>query len=275
MIEAKVIERSRGPAGSATLTTMQLRYPRFIHSAFMTHRVFSRNATSSRAVPFGKTIDQVIKDPAMPIHWGQNQPGMQAREEIEAKTEAEATWRKAAGFAAYYAQCLAGLGLHKQVVNRILEPFLYISVIVSSTEWDNFFALRRHPDAQPEMQALAEAMAKAFHRFPPIERPYAPKHADGWHLPYVTPEERQAYPDSPEFLAKLSAARCARISYLTHDGAEPSHEKDLALFHRLATAQPMHASPMEHQAFVGVPQAGNFRGWVQFRHLLEAGEIEP
>jgi thymidylate synthase ThyX len=294
---AKVIEHSVADNG-VELITLQLRYQRFIHAEFMTHRVFSRNASSSRAIPVAKMLDQVRNDPAMPVHWGLNQPGMQAAEEGTAPVLLEEAiehdnpsdcplftfertsmsvqdaWREAARRAAEVAEAMSAAGYHKQVVNRILEPFQYISVIVTATDWDNFFALRDHADAQPEIRALAQAMNKAMAGSEPVQR----RHADwetekGWHLPYVLPEERELYPSNPRLLAKISAARCARVSYLTHDGERPSIEKDLALYERLVGSTPLHASPVEHQAFAAAFkqfQSRNFRGWLQFRHQVEA-----
>lgn len=269
IITAKVIEDSLSPI-DIRLTTLQLQYPRFIHAEFMTHRVFSRNASSSRAIPVAKVIEQVRNDPAMPIHWGKNQPGMQANEELDhvGQGVAVALWRKAAEEAATVAKHMTELGLHKQVANRILEPFQYMHVIVTATQWDNFFELRAHPDAQPEIHALALEIRKAMTCSQP-----ALLQPDEWHLPYVTMEERLRHHGDDELLCKLSAARCARVSYLTHDGQTPSMEKDLALYDRLVGSRPLHASPIEHQATPYLDAnlwSGNFRGWLQNRQLIES-----
>lgn len=279
MIEAKVIEASRFE-GYPSLITLQLRYPRFIHAEFMTHRVFSRNASSSRAVPVSKMLERIKNEPAMPVHWGRNQRGMQAYQELDEATAARAKqiWTAAAETAINYARILAELGVHKQVANRITEPFQHIDVIVTATDWDNFFALRDHPDAQPEMQALAKAMKSAILSATYVTRSSDFRYAHAWHLPYVSDEERQRHDDSPRLLAMLSAARCARVSYTTHDGRRPEMDEDLALFDRLVRHDPMHASPLEHQAYPVTRQenlqyTANFRGWVQFRHVyrLEGG----
>ena len=269
IITAKVVEDSVSPIG-IRLTTLQLTYPRFIHSEFMTHRVFSRNASSSRAIPVAKVIEQVSNDPAMPIHWGKNQPGMQANEELSG-TEREQVieaWKAAARQAAAFAGVMAANGAHKQIANRILEPFQMIHVIVTATEWDNFFELRAHPDAQPEIHELALTMQN-------VMADSRPRHVkeDEWHLPYVTLEERLRHHGDDELLCKLSAARCARVSYLTHDGQVPSHDKDLALYERLVGSRPLHASPIEHQATPYLDSSlwsGNFRGWLQNRQLIES-----
>jgi hypothetical protein len=302
-IQAKIIEHST-TSGGIDLLTYQLAYPRFIHSELMTHRVFSRNASSSRAIPVAKMIEQVRRDPAMPIHWGKNQPGMQAHEEHDAPVLLELpvqydnpadvplytferctlsvqdTWREAASQIAIIADAMNAAGYHKQVVNRLLEPFQIIHVIVTATEWSNFFELRAHPDAQPEIHALAVQMLKAREGSIPTLRGTNPYSEESWHLPYVTAEERAKHRDDPRYLAKLSAARCARVSYLTHDGKTPDPVKDIELYERLVGSRPLHASPVEHQAYpdrhpLGSDEwfarnlHGNFNGWVQHRKLVE------
>lgn len=270
MNQAKVIAGSTKEVGedSKAIYTLELRYPRFIHAELMTHRVFSRNASSSRAIPVAKLIDQVESFAAAPISWGTNRPGMQAGDELEgdAKSCAQDAWHAAARDAVKHARVLMKAGCHKQVVNRVLEPFTFISVIVTSTDWDNFFKLRISPMAQPEIRDLAEKMKAAMESFRTTPLVY-----DDWHLPYITPEERKSQFIKPDLLAAISAARCARVSYLTHDGLAPDFFKDLDLAERLATEN--HASPFEHQACPAfLPEHSkltrNFRGWIQHRALL-------
>jgi len=272
-ITAKVVEHSVAHHGKP-LATYQLRYPRFIHAELMTHRVFSRNASSSRAIPVAKMIAEVRTAPAMPIHWGKNQAGMQARLELtgEELFRAKARWMLAAEVAANQAEAMAEIGVHKQVTNRILEPFLHISVIVTATEFANWNELRAHPDAQPEIHELALQMQRALSDSEPVLRPRDRQIAAAWHLPYVTDAERDQYHDQPRFLAKLSAARCARVSYLNHDGSEPSIEKDIKLYTDLVGGRPLHASPVEHQAYplpLATQSSKNFFGWRQHRELVE------
>lgn len=269
-ITATVIADSISSYGKR-ITTLQLKYPRFIHSEFMTHRVFSRNAASSRAIPVAKMIEQVQNDPAMPVYWGLNQPGMQASKEHEDIPSARNAWRYAAQVACSQAQTLYQLGLHKQIVNRVLEPFQWMHTIVTATEWDNFFELRCHPDAQPEFQVLACAIRTAMDHSVPIERASGTQKVTSWHLPYVSDDERTNL--HPLTLPKLSAARCARVSYLKHDGTAPSIADDLDLFERLVGGKPLHASPIEHQASAAssVARSRNFFGWHQYRDLFESG----
>lgn len=270
MISATIIADSVASNG-ARIVTIECQYPRFIHGEVMTHRVFSRNAMSSRAIPVAKMIEQVRTNPAMPVHWGANQSGMQANAELADKTEAQQTWKRAARQAADIAEHLAAIGLHKQVANRILEPFQWMRTIITATEWDNFFALRAHPDAQPEFQALALAMREAMSASAPVPRQWAHGHCqEGWHLPYVQEGERKLFPVN--LLTKISAARCARVSYLTHDGQSPDVVKDLELFDRLVGSTPLHASPIEHQASPfqsRFSSSNNFVGWRQFRWIFE------
>lgn len=273
MISAKVIEDSISSRGKR-LTTLELSYPRFIHGEVMTHRVFSRNAMSSRAIPVAKMIQQVRYQPVVPLHWGMNQPGMQAATVADVDTEraAQRVWLRAAVHASEAAQQLNAMGLHKQVANRLLEPFQWMKTIVTATEWDNFFELRIHKDAEPHMRMLAEAMKISMDASQPVTRGALPYETPSWHLPYVLPQERES--NSFLQLTKVSAARCARVSYLTHDNAVPSLVADLALFDRLAGGVPIHASPLEHQAFP-VPDptlaSGNFLGWVQYRQVAGTG----
>lgn len=251
------------------LTTLQLQFHRFILPEFNTHRMFSRNASSSRAIPTSKLIEQVRNDPVMPIFWGKNQAGMQAKEELKGfyKETATQNWKQAAINAANSAEAMLANGLHKQTANRVLEPFLPINVIVTATEWDNFFELRDHKDAQPEMEELAKCTKQAMWESTPTLLS-----AGQWHLPYITKEERVKFHNDQVFLAKLSAARCARVSFLNHDGTSPIIEKDLQLFSSLIESKPVHASPTEHQAYFDplIESSRNFKGgWVQFRDYIK------
>lgn len=279
MIEAKVIEDSISEDGKR-ITTLQVKFHRFILPEFNTHRVFSRNFSSSRAIPTKKLLEQVRNDPAMPVHWGKNQPGMQANEELDdlAKRAAKESWIAAAREAASGADIMAQIGVHKQIVNRVIEPFLWANGIVTSTEWENWDNLRDHEDAQPEIRELAIRAREARNNSTPrLLKP------GEWHLPYISQDERNdgffKDPVNADLLRKISAARCCRVSYLKHDGTVPNIKDDLALFERLAGAVPLHASPLEHQATpyhlergrIGYDHElqGNFKGWIQYRKIWE------
>lgn len=292
-ISARVVEHSRNPATGIELFTLQVTYPRMIHAEAKTHRVLridgieyevleevgfmddenlSRNASSSRATPIEKMIQMVIDNPAMPIEWGSNKPGMQAGSEISSADQALAKmiWLEGRDDAVKTARRLNALGLHKQIVNRVLETYGHITVIVSATRWDNFFTLRCHEAADPTMRALATCMRTAMAQSFPmtLEGSGDSPMTHDWHLPYVSMTER-ATRSIRECLA-LSVARCARVSYLNHDGSKPDPEKDLALARRLFESK--HLSPFEHQASVvpGQTNSGNFHGgFVQYRQIVE------
>jgi len=260
---ARIITDSVSPAG-VRLTTMEVTFHRFVLPEFNTHRVFSRNAASSRAIPIRKIIASVRDNPAMPIFWGANQPGMSARVELtgEAKSLAIAEWQRARINAIESAERLiaSDINLHKQLVNRLLEPFLFCTMLVTSSQWNNFFCQRLHADAQPEIQALAKKMFAAYNESIPT-----PLTIGEWHLPLIQPDEQTL---DIETLKKVSVARCARISYLTHDNVRDI-AKDLELFERLLNGGANgHWSPMEHVATPLVNPSefsGNIRGWHQYR----------
>ena len=261
MISATVHLDSISAAG-VRLTTFVLKYPRFIHAQMLTHRVFSRNSSSSRAIPVDRQIEEVLKDPVVPLKFSKNQKGMQGGEEIDEPMTAFMEWLDGRDRAVETAQRLRALGVHKQIVNRVLEPYVHVVVIVTATEFDNFFALRYHGDAQDEVADVARRMWEAYGGSTPWLVP------DGqWHLPFTQGCEGYSLGE----LLTISVARCARVSYKTHEGNAPTYQNDLALYQRLLGASPVHASPAEHQAMaVGDPEvrSGNFRGWVQYRQTL-------
>lgn len=314
MIEASIICDSISPQ-CKRLTTFRLRYPKWIHGEFLTHRVISRNASSSRAVPTKKLLEEVRSDAlrAGPVFWGKNQSGMQAAEELDdtennhyvtPKTRAKQLWQQAARDAADRAEMMLDLGVHKQIVNRLLEPFSHINVVATATEWGNFFGLRLHKDAQPEMRALAIAMWEARKASTPNQL-----ETGGWHLPFITEDDWAQYPadlieggdgysyeQALDACIKVSVARCARVSYESFEspGRKSWHSDDLKLYDRLLGAQPLHASPAEHQAtpdseahFMTFPRQGetlvsnrsdewgNFKGWIQYRQLLPNEAVAP
>jgi Thymidylate synthase complementing protein len=278
-ITAQIIADSISPDG-IRLTTMQLRYPRFIHAELMTHRMFSRNASSSRAIPVQKMIEDLRRDPAMPVHWGANQKGMQAAGELDKDTigTCQCIWLDAMETAIGKAEWLMRNDLHKQIANRILEPWAHINVVVTATDWANFFALRSHENAQPEIKVLSDAMMVALGTSDP--ELLVPGQ---WHLPYIDQDTWNTITDTNfdwlETGQKVSVARCARVSYLTHDGRQTTVEEDLNLYERLLGSTPLHASPAEHQATPDRRLSridkwdrpdlhGNFTGWIQYRKTL-------
>lgn len=258
---AEVLLDSVNPTGQR-LTTFVLRFPRFVLPEFNTHRMFSRNASSSRAIPTAKLMQQLRDDPVLPVEWGRNQSGMQAREVLDAANAAaaEAEWLRARDAALVHAEQLRATGVHKQIVNRLLEPWMWASVIVSATTYENFFTLRCHPDAQPEIKRLADLMRSAYEASTPT-----PRAAGDWHLPFTGPDDAAL---SVEELKQVSVARCARVSYLTHVGTRDI-DADKQLHQRLLDAG--HWSPFEHVAVAAGDAVAynNFRGWQAYRHQME------
>lgn len=248
MISAKVILDSRSPEG-ARLTTMELRYPRFIHGEFLTHRQFARNSASSRAIPFSRFVDAVVNDPVIPLKWGAEKPGMQTGDEVTDRERATEIWLGARDSAVQEATLLHHLGVHKSICNRLLEPFQWMVTLVTATDWDNFFAQRCHADAEIHMRTLAEAMREALATSGPVLRQA--------HAPYA---EMEDVADRK----RLSVARCARVSYLNHDGTRDLR-KDFDLHDRLKAS--LHPSPFEHVATAATQshRSGPFTGWKQYR----------
>lgn len=300
-IKATIVADSVSSVNGQRITTFELEYPRWIHGEILTHRLFSRNAMSSRAVPIEKMLSYVRYEPALPVHWGINQPGMQAKAELqgdEKKVVAD-LWQEAAQGAAYFASLLSDKGLHKQVVNRILEPFQLMKTVLTATEFDNFFWLRCHEDAQPEIKDLADKMYKAMSESKEQSRT-AYLEPGEWHTPYYAngswkhDYDMEYYGTPLEDALAISSSCCAQVSYRLLDD---SLEKARKVYQRLVESTPVHASPFEHCASPmktvewpeycdpsvwldveekGVTHAdregkywsGNFKSWIQYRQLI-------
>lgn len=302
-MQVEVILASRGANGAPPIYTIRLRYPRIIHGEIMTHRVFSRNARSSRAVPVKTMLLETTTIPFIPWHWGANQKGMQAGAEcnepvllqaypnyydFDTPVSRETAWLVARDKSVEVAEAMMNAGYHKQIPNRLLEPFSWIDTLITATDWANFLHLRDHKDAEPHLQDLARLVKQAIEE---AEVQVLPEGA--WHLPYVTQADLDAIPQylrqpfgDIEFACRLSAARCARISYKPFDG-DASYERELERYNQLVTSERVHASPLEHQAkvdtlapvflkgeYVGEDFAykvlsGNLApGWIQFRKTV-------
>lgn len=258
--KAKIVLDSVSPLGYR-LTTMEITYPKFIHNEIMTHRAKSRNTASSRAIPVSVTIKQIIDDPVLPEWYGKAQPGMQAQKELDPdkKEAARLIILSMRDYCIEGVQALEALGLHKQHANRYIEPWMWITAIISATEWENFFALRCHPDAQPELQKIAYMMQELYNNNTPVIRLN--------HLPLVDENDLGILMHNNYHLhelRKISTGRCARVSYLTHDGKRDP-QADIDLHDRLSVSG--HWSPFEHVATAQnePKQSGNFYGWNQYR----------
>lgn len=262
-------------AKGVRLTTLQITFPRIVLAEFNTHRMLSRNSASSRAIPIERRIADVEADPFVPEAFGRNQRGMQAGAALsdDDMQAAKAAWVTAMKLAVEQARALSAAGVHKQWANRLIEPFSWHTVIVTATEWSNFFHLRISEHAQPEIRRAAEAMKAAMDASAPMELDEGM-----WHLPMIAGDEwlnTLHTGTTSKQLAKISVARCARVSYLTHDGRRDP-EEDLRLHDQLLANG--HLSPFEHAAMVGSDEGqdlsinrffGNFRApWIQYRKML-------
>lgn len=266
---AKILKDSVTKNG-ARLTTFEVTFGRYVLSEFNTHKRFSRNSASSRAIPVEKMLKRVMDDPFIPPHWGKNQKGMQASEELtpELQEIAKREWLLSRDNAVRSAKNMLDLGVHKQISNRLLEPWSWQTVIVTATEYENFFALRNHADAAPEIQVIAEMMETLYRS----EKPTL-LNAKDWHLPLTDDFNELQQQFTLEQIVLISVGRCARVSYLTHDGKRDPIA-DIELANRLLASG--HMSPFEH---VARPMTkvelnkkelfSNFEGWVQYRKLIK------
>lgn len=292
------------------LTTIEGIFPRCILAEFNTHRMFSRNSGSSRAIPVAKTIREIVEDPYVPHKVGVNQSGMQAKEYYlpgskeydqfletyledrdhavitatsflvgrgatsELRSEYISTGNLNLEILDYlldgYTQRLKtktltpqDLNVHKQHANRILEPYMWHTAIMTSNDYWNFIALRHHEDADPAIEGFAQKLEEAWLNSTPKVIPVG-----GWHLPLVQPDEMEEAQQNPHFWKKVSSGRCARASYLTHHGTRDIN-KDVELHDRLAPHG--HVSPFEHPAEAATKDvhSGNFKGWIQYRKTIQ------
>lgn len=274
--DCKIVADSINGVG-CRLTTLEISYPRIVHAEFMTHRVKSRNAGSNRAIPVIKLISAVTDDPFIPLSWGKNQKGMQMGEEFspEETERFNTLWLRARNYSVAVAKRLMDAGVHKSLPNRLLEPWQYIKVIVSATEWANFFNLRIDDDAEQHIRRIADMIYECQYYSQPLY--VAP---GKWHIPMLRDGDQEdikryviAAGEMPEpltleqYTLMVSAGRCARVSYLTHNGVRDIAE-DIRLCTDLVTSG--HWSPLEHQARARSDSewSANFRGWKQYRKLF-------
>lgn len=274
-IEVQIIADSVGQR-SGRITTFELTYPRIIHSEFMTHRLFSRNAMSSRAVPIKKMVELIRTNMAMPVRFGSNQPGMQDKgtehdgqvwydwlevdgEFKELYCSGREAWAKAAENACSWAERFDNAGYHKQIANRLIEPFQMMKTVMTTTEMENFLWLRVDADADPTIEVLANLMKEALENSKPEWL-----QPGTWHTPYVDhvygfgPEgdahifEGYCVLDenncpvmlTEEEALRISASCCGQVSYRRLNSTK---DKALDIYTRLVAGKKVHASPFEHQ----------------------------
>jgi hypothetical protein len=301
---SEIVQHSISDKG-VELVTFRLHYPRFIHAEMLRHRALSRNVSSSRAIPIKEVIENVKSNPASPVFWGKNKAGMQAIEEINSKISLngvdynnEDAWIEAAKIVAEISSEFEKAGYHKQIVNRLMEPFIFVNEVVSGTDFDNFFYLRLDNNAQPEIQHITSLMFEDLSKSVPFELKYGE-----WHVPYIF-RRRDAvggieylyeYNGSPSVISlksaiKISSSACAQASYRKLD---LSLAKANDIYNKLITSRPIHASAYEHCAtpfsdtewyvrttckyiLKQIPDShyesfmykGNYKGWTQYRKLL-------
>lgn len=287
-VTAKVVVHSIAHHEAPELVTMEVNFPRMVLAEFNTHCVFSRNSASSRAIPVEVQLRMILDNLYLPFFFGANKSGMQANEELEGDDLIAAVNNFMVGrdIAILQAVALMGgvktikgealqeelgnmmenytwlqgffmpqaIGLHKQNANRVLEPYMWHKVIVTATDWANFYGLRCNEHAQPEIREAALAMIKAHEGSSPTFL----KEGE-WHTPYINEDEQSL----PAFERKsVSAGRCARVSYLTHDGVRDI-SKDMELYQRLLDGG--HMSPLEHVATYDPKARGKLRSWRAYR----------
>lgn len=271
---AKIIADTKNPYNlDARITTFEVYAPRFLLAEVNTHGVLAKSAASSRAIPVLKRVDMIRDHGFIPSAFGKNKAGMQAAEYLDENKAptAFAIWKKAMSAAMEYATELQHIEVHKQHANRILEPFAYYHGVITGTEWDNFYKLRLHPDAQPEFRELAEKMKEAYDA--------SVARVDEFHMPYVSEEEQASTNLADAFM--VSSARCARVSYKTFDGRVSTLSEDLELCKKLIDGG--HMSPFDHPASCDTVRKEDddsyvwqnpdmhrrFWGWISERAVME------
>ncbi len=275
-ISAKIVADSINEQGDR-ITTFTVILPRFLLSEFNTHRMFSRNSASSRARPFQVMLKEVLEDPFIPIKWLSHHKGMQGTNEVDNPELSKKAWLQARDNAIKSALELDKTDVTKQLVNRLIEPFMFHEIIVTSTTYENFFALRAHADAEIHIAYLAQLMLDEYN----ASTPQLLKQGE-WHLPFGDQMDDERIMKLVSDLKtvdmlkrEIASARCARISYKTF-GSEDSYnyEADCKLFNSLVSSN--HMSPTEHSARamtqeeynINNAQSGNFKGFIQFRKLF-------
>lgn len=246
-IRAAVLAHSVSAVSGKQLVTFLVDFPRFVLAEFLTHRLYSRNGASSRAIPVAKSIERVTYQPVVPIHFGQNKAGMTAEQEVDEHSQkrAKVVWSTIRKQAIYASEELAALGIHKQVTNRVLEPFSYMRMVVTATELDNFFWLRLHEHADPHINELARVMLFALQESVPTALQPGDYHVPFFGNGYWTPEIETHYSVTAQQAIEHSMSCCAQTSYRKLD---MSTEKTEDIIKKLFGGDRAHSSVSEHQA---------------------------
>lgn len=282
-IKASIIADSINLKGKR-ITSFVVTMPRIVLAELNTHRSLSRNSASSRAIPFSKMVDAVKTTPFIPIQWMKDHSGMQGNEFFTDPTDIaklQETYLKGRDNAVSTAEELSSLGLTKQIVNRGLEAYMWHTVILTATEFENYFALRAHEAAEIHIQKLAYLMMEEMNNSTPKLL-----NVGEWHIPFgdqmdeeaisklmptIQPASLNWYSEHMQSLkVKVATARCARVSYtiVGEEGKAHNYENDVKLHDKLLSMG--HLSPFEHcaQCTDNEGWSGNFLGWTQYRKNL-------
>ncbi len=281
MIKAKIVQDSSLPTGERVLTFSAM-YGRLIHSELLRHRAASHSVKSSRAIPTKKYREEVKQNIYVPVKFGTKKRGMQAgKPTFLSKFYGERVWRLSSKFACLFHWMMEKLDIHKEVANRILEPYVWVeeTITVEADALKEIAELRIHDDAQEDVRKIVEEMLYEMDKSTPVELKEGQ-----WHVPYVVRKITNGvmtYTDnngknltSDEAII-CSAARSARSSYANHDNSMSVFEKDIKLAKQLIGSKPMHLSPFEHQArpfkddLEKNQYGSNFRHFFQQRKAIE------
>ena len=276
------VERDSVSPDGKRLTTFVITFPRIILCEVNTHCALSKNTSSSRAIPYARPKgerkpgqpptmrEMVLENPYMPMHWGRNEKGMQASTELNPDEIAKCKKGIEALRTHTVAQCdvLWEYGMHKQDINRYLEPWAWTTQVITGTEWANFYALRTDRFAHPAFQLISRMMFLRMRASVP--KPLA---VGEWHLPFTDEEDYARWKISD--LKRISVSRTARVSYNTMDGVRDT-AKDFDLYDKLIASFPKHMSPTTHQGTPwgnGTVNRSNFVGWNQLRKEITGENI--
>lgn len=243
---AKILADSVSEQGHR-FTTFEVTFPRIILAEVNTHKMLSKNSASSRAIPIKRMLELAREHPYIPSRWPINGKGMSTQEYetnpvlIEMK---RIEWLTARDAAAHQAEVLLELNVHKQITNRLLEPFLFHTAVISGTDWPNFQHLRNHPEAHPDFQELAQWMGEVMN----ASRPKLLTNKQ-WHRPYLAAGDidTDGAPVGDSYFNKVSAGLCAAVSYLRQEEATGGNCGSAAARTDLMIKSG-HMSPLEHVA---------------------------
>lgn len=284
-IQAEIIADSVWPiiGHNKRLTTFKLVVPHSVLGHLVRHRAFSLSVASNRALRSSSVMDTLNYIP----DWRTAQKGMQPAEFINDKNKRDylddIVYTLKNYTSEYVNEMVNKHNVAKELTNRYLAPFQLVTVLVTSSEYSNFFNLRDHQDAQYDTQIVARKMKKLLEENTPtyLER-------GEWHLPFISYGEAKDNTIIEQIAA--SVARCARTSYKLPNSENRSDIiSDIRLFNKLITP-PIHASPLEHVAtplrmsdiYASIlPEDktlnsafyGNTYGWVQLRKLFEFDDL--